>query len=400
MMKLIFFNFIFALIAIKGMAQGIQAKVAEQFPDIPIQNLINAPVKSLVLSKPQNKIYILNIWGTWCSPCLPEMDTLAKLQLANPNTIQVVGLSDDTPERLNTYLKKKPSKIWLASDTAGFFYNLFALAYVGQSIIVNPKGKIVALVKSDSINQQMINKLVKGETVKSSGETKKQKMNGDGDPFAVDSTLRHNFTLRGYMEGQPAGSRRYLNDGPYKKRRITFTNATILGLYKAAFDIVSQKQVAFELPEKEVSDYQNKETLYSLDLLVKPQQKDSLMAILQKYLLLNLPIKARIEFRDIPVYVLINKTFKAPESAKSELSYGFSGRGYEGIGVKMADLANDYLSNEFNIPVVDETGLDKRYDIKTNVEMRTTDGIMKSINDIGLALEEKIRKMKVLIFYK
>ncbi|WP_316833246.1 redoxin domain-containing protein [Pedobacter aquatilis] len=400
MMKLIFFNFLFALIAINAAAQGLQAKTGEQFPDIPIQNLINAPLKSVALSKPQNKIYILNIWGTWCSPCLPEMDTLAKLQLANPNTIQVIGLSDDTPERLNAYLKKKPSKIWLASDTAGFFYDLFALAYVGQSIIVNPKGKIVALVKSDSINQQMINKLIKGETVKSSGETKKQKMTGDGDPFAVDSTLTHNFTLRGYMQGQPAGSKRYLSNGAYKNRRISFTNATILGLYKAAFDIVSQRQVAFELPEKEVTDYENKETLYSLDLLVKPEQKDSLMAILQKYLSLNLPVKARIEYREMPVYALVNKNFKATESAKSELSYGFSGRGYDGTGVRMADFADDYLSNEFSLPVVDETGLNKRYDIKTNVELRSRDGIMKSINDIGLALEEKNKKMKVLVFYK
>ncbi|MFC3561514.1 TlpA family protein disulfide reductase [Pedobacter jamesrossensis] len=140
-MKLIFFNFLFALVSINAMAQGLQARTGEQFPDIPIQNLINAPIRSVSLHKPQNKVYILNIWGTWCSPCLPEMDTLAKLQLANQNTIQVIGLSDDTPERLNTYLKKKPSKIWLASDTSGFFYQLFALSYVGQSIVVNQKEK-------------------------------------------------------------------------------------------------------------------------------------------------------------------------------------------------------------------------------------------------------------------
>lgn len=399
-MKLIFFNFLFALISITAMAQGLQAKTGEQFPDISIQDLINAPVKSVALNKPQNKVYILNIWGTWCSPCLPEMDTLAKLQLANQHTIQVIGLSDDTPERLNTYLKNKPSKIWLASDTCGFFYQLFALAYVGQSIIVNPKGKIVALVRSDSINQLMIDKLTRGEAIKSNGETKKEKLAGNGDPFAVDSTLNHSFSLRGYMQGQPSGSKRFLDKSIYRKRRISFTNATISGLYKDAFGIVSQKQLVYELPEKEVSDYENKETLYSLDLLVKPEQKDSLMIMLQKYLLVNLPIKARIEYRDMPVYALVNKNFKAIESAKGDLSYSFSGRGYNGTGAKMADFAETYLANEFALPVVDETGLDKRYDIKTNVDMRTKDGIMKSINDIGLDVVKKEKKMKVLVFYK
>lgn len=399
-MKLIFFNLFFALIAINTMAQGLQARTGEQFPDIPIQNLINAPIKSVSLNKPQNKIYILNIWGTWCSPCLPEMDTLAKLQLANLSTIQVIGLSDDTPERLHTYLKKKPSKIWLASDTSGFFYDLFALAYVGQSIIINPKGKIVALVKSDSINQQMIDRLIKGEAIRSSGETKKEKLSGNADPFAVDSTLNHSFSLRGYMQGQPSGSKRYLDKGAYRKRRISFTNATILGLYSNAFGIVSQKQLVYELPEKEVSNYENKETLYSLDLLVKQEDKDSLMSILQKNLLLNLPVKARIEYRVIPVYALVNKSYKAIESAKNELSYSFSGRGYDATGAKMADFAESYLTNELALPVIDETGLDKRYDIKTNVEMRTKDGIMKSINDIGLDVVKKEKKMKILVFYK
>ena len=399
-MKLIFFNLFFALIAINTMAQGLQARTGEQFPDIPIQNLINAPIKSVSLNKPQNKIYILNIWGTWCSPCLPEMDTLAKLQLANLSTIQVIGLSDDTPERLNTYLKKKPSKIWLASDTSGFFYDLFALAYVGQSIIINPKGKIVALVKSDSINQQMIDRLIKGEAIRSSGETKKEKLSGNADPFAVDSTLNHSFSLRGYMQGQPSGSKRYLDKGAYRKRRISFTNATILGLYSNAFGIVSQKQLVYELPEKEVSNYENKETLYSLDLLVKQEDKDSLMSILQKNLLLNLPVKARIEYRVIPVYALVNKSYKAIESAKNELSYSFSGRGYDATGAKMADFAESYLTNELALPVIDETGLDKRYDIKTNVEMRTKDGIMKSINEIGLDVVKKEKKMKILVFYK
>ena len=399
-MKLIFFNLFFALIAINTMAQGLQARTGEQFPDIPIQNLINAPIKSVSLNKPQNKIYILNIWGTWCSPCLPEMDTLAKLQLANLSTIQVIGLSDDTPERLHTYLKKKPSKIWLASDTSGFFYDLFALAYVGQSIIINPKGKIVALVKSDSINQQMIDRLIKGEVIRSSGETKKEKLSGNADPFAVDSTLNHSFSLRGYMQGQPSGSKRYLDKGAYRKRRISFTNATILGLYSNAFGIVSQKQLVYELPEKEVSNYENKETLYSLDLLVKQEDKDSLMSILQKNLLLNLPVKARIEYRVIPVYALVNKSYKAIESAKNELSYSFSGRGYDATGAKMADFAESYLTNELALPVIDETGLDKRYDIKTNVEMRTKDGIMKSINDIGLDVVKKEKKMKILVFYK
>ncbi|MFC3561515.1 DUF3738 domain-containing protein [Pedobacter jamesrossensis] len=246
----------------------------------------------------------------------------------------------------------------------------------------------------------MIDKLIKGEAIKSSGETKKEKLAGNGDPFAVDSTLSHSFSLRGYMQGQPSGSRRFLDKSIYAKRRISFTNATMVGLYKDAYGIVSEKQLVYEIPEKEVSDYENKDTLYSLDLLVKPEEKDSLMVILQNHLQLNLPVKVRIEYRHMSVYALVNKNFKPKESTKDELSYSFSGRGYDGQGAKIADFAEKYLANEFSLPVVDETGFDKRYDIKTNVEYRTKEGIMKSINDIGLDVVKKEKKMKVLVFYK
>ncbi|RBQ07045.1 hypothetical protein DRW42_12545 [Pedobacter miscanthi] len=401
MMKAIFFNLLLSIYAHSVMAQGIQVKAGDQFPDILIKNLINSPVKFIQFGQKQdNKIYILNLWGTWCSPCIPEMDTLAKLQMHNPASIQVIGISDEKPSRLINYLVKKPSKVWLCSDTSGFFYKLFAFAYVGQSAIVDAKGKVVALVKSDLINQKMIDRLVKGLAVKSTAEFKEKPVNSSDDIFAVDSTQIHSFSLRGYIKGQHSGSKRYTDKSVFDGRRISFTNATIASLYKDAYGVVSEKQLIYELPEKEVSDFDHKETLYSLDLLVRPEERDSLMMILQKKLLLLLPVKVRVEYRVMPVYTLINKNFTQKESVDEKLSYGFSGEGYDGQGATLANFANDYLSNEFSLPVVDETGLTKRYNIKTEVAMRNKEGILKSINDIGLDIVKQDRRIKVLVFYK
>jgi uncharacterized protein (TIGR03435 family) len=400
-MKAIFFNLLLSICTYSALAQGVQIKAGDQFPDVLIKNLINSPVKSIQLGQKQdNKIYILNLWGTWCSPCIPEMDALAKLQLRNPGSIQVIGISNEKPSRLQNYLIKKTSKVWLYSDTSEFFYKLFAFAYVGQSAIVDAKGKVVALVKSDSINQKMIDRLVKGLAIKSTAEIKEKPVNNHDDIFAVDSTLIHSFTLRGYIKGQHSGSRRYTDKSAFDGRRISFTNASIASLYKDAYGIVSEKQLIYELPEKEVSDFDNKETLYSLDLLVKPAERDSLMVILQNKLLVLLPVKARVEYRLMPVYTLINKDFKQKESSDEKLSYSFSGQGYDGQGATLANFANDYLSNEFSLPVVDETGLTKRYNIKTEVAMRNRESILKSINDIGLDVVKQDRKMKVLVFYK
>lgn len=381
-------------------AQGIQLKKGDDFPNVPVQNLLNAPVKSVTLHQPgDNKIYILNFWGTWCSPCLPEMDNLAKLQDANPNSIRIIGISDEVPSRLQSYLKKKPSKLWLASDPTFFLYKVFAFSYVGQSAIID-RGKIVALVRTDSINQVMINKLVRHQTVNSSAEINQAKVNNNADIFAVDTTLNESFTVRSYMIGQPGMAKKYLQHNAYKDRRITFINGCMTYMFKEAYGMKSEKQVVYEVKEKEVCDFDNKQTLYCLDLLVKPAEKDSLLVILQKRLNQVLPIKARIEYRDMPVYALINKQFTLPESTKKASGYGFSGQGYEGEAVTLSDFADNYLSNEMDLPVIDKTGLNKKYDIKTVVELRNRDGIIKSIQNIGLDLVKKEKKMKVLILYK
>jgi len=390
------------LIAIKADAQNYMLKPGDQFPNIVIGPVINAPVTELNLSKyPSNKLFIINLWGTWCSPCIPEMDSLAKLQSRFNQQIQVIGLSDEPVDRLKKYLAKKPSKIWLASDTASLLYRMLNLAYVGQCIIVNAKHEIVALLKTDSVNAKVINRLIKGEKVKSNGGIQNRLNSTDKDPFGVDSLLASNFTIRSYMADQKAMGKRP-NTGIFGGRRITYYNVGVVFMYKDAYNITSLKQIVYEGLAKKYDNYEDKNLLYCFDLLVKPEQKDSLLIIMQNKLQQNLPVKARIELRDTAVYVLkLKDTTKIliPKSKRTTITYGFSGQGFDGQGVTLNEFANLYLSNEFDLPVVDESGLKGRYDIKTNVEMRTIAGVMKSIEDLGLTLNKERRKVRVMILY-
>jgi uncharacterized protein (TIGR03435 family) len=390
-------------------AQEPLLKVGYRFPDMTITHISNGPVKECYLNKVKdNKYYILNFWGTWCSPCIPEMDTLAKLQKQNAGKIQVIAISDDNEERKSKYLKNKPSEIWLATDTSYTLYKMLNLAYVGQSAIVSPDKKIVALVRSDSINQQMIDKLLHGDSISMSAGIKEATIPTGDDAFGVDSLTTHSFSIRGYKKGLPSMGRTYIDNETYNGRRITWFNVSIGSLYRAAYGITSfQKQEVYDssVSEKEVydRDKKNKVATYCVDLLVKPEQTDNLYTILQQYLNKNLPIKARLEKRLMEVYVLKQKQgldITLTPSVAEKSSYGFSGRGYEGIRVSLAKFAEDYLTNELGLPVVDETRLAGYYDIKTNVEQRNMAGILNSIEKLGLTVEKAQREMPVIVYYK
>jgi peroxiredoxin len=376
-------------------------KAGDRLPDIIIKNIINAPVKEVAVNDLKSeKILILNFWGTWCSPCIPEMDALAKLQKANAAKIQVIAISDDSPERLQKYIDKKQTTIWLATDTSYFLYQLFGLASVGHSVIISADKKIITLVKTDSVNQNMIDKIVKGEKINSNANIKEPLLNNAEDAFGVDSLTEQSFTIRGYMNGKQ-GMSMVPNQGPYAFRRMSFFNTCASEIYRRAFDIHSPKQLFYEIDKKETCNFENKKSLYCVDILVKPEDKDSLAGILQKKLLATMPFSVRVEYRNMPVYILKRDETVAlnmPVSKSNKPSYGFSGRGYEGTAILVTEFATNYLTNELEIPVVDETGLTARYDIKTTNDLRTSDNTIKAVEKLGLKLEKGERKVKVIVF--
>lgn len=56
----------------------------------------NSPERTPVtLAKFRGKPLLLNLWATWCGPCVVEMPTLDKLAAAKPD-LQVVAVSQDT----------------------------------------------------------------------------------------------------------------------------------------------------------------------------------------------------------------------------------------------------------------------------------------------------------------
>lgn len=407
-MKNMFFCFLM-LPVFQLYAQEPILKAGSRFPEITITQISNAPVKEFYLNKvTDGKYYILNFWGTWCSPCIPEMDILAKLQKQNAGKIQVIAISDDNEERKVKYLENKPSDIWLATDTGYTLYQMLNLAFVGQSAIVNPDKKIVALVRTDSINQQMIDKLLRGDPVSISADIKEAALPTDPYGFGVDSLMAHSFSIGGYKMGKPAMGRTYNDHETYHGRRLTWYNVSIGLLYRSAYDIQSYEQQ--EVYDRSVSrdevnnpNMKNKAASYCVDILVKPDQTDSLYRILQQKLNQHLPVRARLEKRLMEVYILQQKPgtdIRFTPSVTEKSSFSFSGKGYDGKKVSLADFAKTYLSNELEFPVVDETGLTGYYDIKTNVEQRDMTGIVQSIAALGLTLEKAKREMPVIVYYK
>lgn len=67
-------------------------------------NIDDSPFQKEYLSK--DGLVVVNVWATWCKPCIQEIPTLKKISEENPN-IKFVFLSiDEDSEKLKTFLAK------------------------------------------------------------------------------------------------------------------------------------------------------------------------------------------------------------------------------------------------------------------------------------------------------
>ena len=88
-----------------------------EFPDFAFADPAG---KELALQSLKGKPILLNLWATWCAPCLAEMPALDKLAASNAG-LQVVTVSQDLaqPEKVAAFFaERKLTKLhpWLDPD--------------------------------------------------------------------------------------------------------------------------------------------------------------------------------------------------------------------------------------------------------------------------------------------
>ncbi len=93
----------------KGAMKDLKVTAAGAAP--PNQTIVGPDGKSTDLTQVKAPVVVVNLWATWCAPCVTEMPTLAKLQTAFPGKILVIPVSMDTAkdrEKARAFLAQYP----------------------------------------------------------------------------------------------------------------------------------------------------------------------------------------------------------------------------------------------------------------------------------------------------
>jgi thiol-disulfide isomerase/thioredoxin len=80
-------------------------RIMEEAPPMPTRSL-QGPEGDTSLAAFEGEILVVNLWATWCAPCVEEMPTLAALQQSFEGRIRVIPISVDSEADLERARRK------------------------------------------------------------------------------------------------------------------------------------------------------------------------------------------------------------------------------------------------------------------------------------------------------
>jgi len=119
---------------------------------IPTAEIKNGDGQAAKLSDLKGRPLLVNLWATWCVPCIKELPTLDALAARDAGKLQVVLVNQDLegPRVVAPFLQKHPlknSKPWL--DTANALMIPLKVASLPTTILYDANGKEVLRVDRD-----------------------------------------------------------------------------------------------------------------------------------------------------------------------------------------------------------------------------------------------------------
>ena len=377
-------------------AQG-ESKIGSTVPDLIFPIVLNTVEPPKSLGDYAGKIVILDFWATWCAPCVEAFPHLEELQSTYPEALAVIGITNESEERIATFLQNREVGFPLVLDTNGEFAAAFPHRLVPHTVVMDGEGTVVAVTTSRGVTEDMISDLIAGEPV--SVPEKRDVLNVSLN-LKVSELGNPDFqvTLTGYQPGlpsmfQPDGA------GELAGRYLKAFNLGPRSLFEIAYGMASSLYVTLDVAEPERLGW-SQSTAVCFEMTVPLSRATERMTIMQEQLAMYFPYRATLatELKSVLVLRRTDEQTAGPKrSGEGEEPYFFfSGNGLTMKAKPLTGLT-DFLSNQLESIVVDETGLDGTYSLELPWYNEKPSLIHEELAKIGLQLVEAEREVEVLV---
>ena len=104
------------------------------------QFTVSDGVQTIDLSKYRGHVVILNLWATWCPPCLVELPSLIQLQQQMPN-VTILAVSQDEDDAVyRSFLVKHHIDFLTVRDPTTRINHLYGTLQIPESYVIDKNG--------------------------------------------------------------------------------------------------------------------------------------------------------------------------------------------------------------------------------------------------------------------
>jgi len=115
------------------------------------------------LSDHRGTVIVLNLWGTWCGPCIREIPDLIAIQNKfKKKNLEIVGVSLDTKgwKVVRPFAKKHKINYRILLDKQGTILKKYPLMGLPDTYIINKQGEIAHYIKRGLPTEKMLTPLL------------------------------------------------------------------------------------------------------------------------------------------------------------------------------------------------------------------------------------------------
>lgn len=150
-MKYLFTILFILLIGIPSLTSATPGEVSigSYLRDSPMQGLTG---NSVLLSDYLGKPLIINVWASYCSPCLAEMESLERLWQRYGDQFDVIGISiDDYRERAKAFLVKAETTFPHYIDQKLMLENMLGADTIPLTLLIDAQGRVLQKVRGAQV---------------------------------------------------------------------------------------------------------------------------------------------------------------------------------------------------------------------------------------------------------
>jgi len=113
-----------------------------QAPDFILQDLAGKTVR---LQDLRGKVVVLNVWATWCPPCVEEMPTFQALteQMKEQDLILLAVSQDERPKAVKPWIDERGFTFPVLLDPRGVVGHNYGVTGYPETFVIDRNGRVV-----------------------------------------------------------------------------------------------------------------------------------------------------------------------------------------------------------------------------------------------------------------